>query len=51
MTNSNGDASSSGKSPSEDYILDSPNGSPDAKDKSNKKKWFNFNVSRSDKKA
>ncbi|KAG6506708.1 hypothetical protein ZIOFF_032035 [Zingiber officinale] len=51
MTNSNGDASSSGKSPSEDYRFDSPNGSPDAKDKSNKKKWFNFNVSRLDKKG
>ncbi|KAG6512605.1 hypothetical protein ZIOFF_030730 [Zingiber officinale] len=47
----NGDVSSSRKTPSEDYKLDSPNGSPDAKDKSNKKKWFSFNGSRSDKKG
>ncbi|WOL17586.1 chaperone protein dnaJ 15-like [Canna indica] len=49
--NGNATTSSSGKIPNEDIRSNSPNGSPDVKDKLNKKKWFNLNLGRSDKKG
>ena len=57
VVNSSGSAGSGGgssKVPNDEASIDSPameDGSVDGKDKSNKKKWFNLNLSRSDKKA
>ncbi|CAD5165958.1 chaperone protein dnaJ 15-like [Musa acuminata AAA Group] len=53
MINSSGVTGSSSKIPNDDSRLDSPaeDGSFDGKDKSNKKKWFNLNLNRSDKKG
>ncbi|RWW79633.1 hypothetical protein BHE74_00012067 [Ensete ventricosum] len=53
MINSSGVTGSSSKIPNEDNRLDGPaeDGSFDGKDKSNKKKWFNLNLNRSDKKG
>ncbi|PKU72637.1 Chaperone protein dnaJ 15 [Dendrobium catenatum] len=48
----NGGSSSSSRTRTDDISIDSQSedGSLDGKDKSNKKKWFNLNLGRSDKK-
>ncbi|KQK04498.1 chaperone protein dnaJ 15 [Brachypodium distachyon] len=52
MVNSVGSGSSSSRYPAEQSRTESPeNGNIDARDKSSKKKWFNLNLNRSDKKA
>nr|CAD1823518.1 unnamed protein product [Ananas comosus var. bracteatus] len=53
IVNSTGSSSASGKFTAEESRYDSlgEDGSVDGKDKSNKKKWFNLNLNRSDKKA
>ncbi|ONK68166.1 uncharacterized protein A4U43_C05F8270 [Asparagus officinalis] len=58
VVNSNGSSgdgsSSSSKVPNDEAKVDSPivnDGNDDGKDKSSKKKWFNLNLSRSDKKT
>ncbi|KAG6529444.1 chaperone protein dnaJ 15-like [Zingiber officinale] len=52
LVNSSGVTSSSSKIPTEDDRSDSPveNANSDGKEKSSKKKWFNLNLNRSDKK-
>ncbi|XP_073115422.1 chaperone protein dnaJ 15 isoform X1 [Elaeis guineensis] len=53
VVNVSGNASGSSKHCNEETRSESPveDGSVDGKDKSNKKKWFNLNLNRSDKKA
>jgi hypothetical protein len=52
IVSSVGPSSSSSRYPAEQSRTDSPeNGNIDGKDKSSKKKWFNLNLNRPDKKA